>query len=85
MQLTVQMSKAQQQLEEKRRLHSNLQFQIQGLALQEQSHALSYSPQPPPSYYQQLAPPTYPGSNVLPDFSSLSLEDAEWFHEGIPR
>lgn len=74
-QLTVQMSRSQQQLEEKKRQHSILQFEMQDLTLQDQSH-----------HYP--APPSYPGNgqnDILPDFSSMSLEDADWFHEGIPR
>lgn len=87
----MQMSQLQRKLEENQRQHSALQFQIQDASLQEQSHQLYPSLQDPFSTaaYTDPPPPPYPGTErngvPLPDFSSLSLEDANWFHEGIPR
>ena len=79
MQLTVQMSTHQQQLDEKQRQLLVLQQQLQNVSMATGSTQL-----PPP--YSALAPVS-PQFNVnpLPDFASISLEDAEWFQEGIPR
>lgn len=79
MQLTMQMSRTQQQLDERKRQHATLQFQIQDLTLQEQQPTAAAYTNPPP----YLGPSN--GSAPLPDFSTLSLEEADWFHEGIPR
>ncbi len=82
-QLTMQMSHTQQQLDEKRRQHADVQFQIQNLTLQEQQ------PMAAATATAYTNPPPYPGTSngsvPLPDFSTLSLEEADWFHEGIPR
>ena len=81
-QLTKQTSLLQQQLEEKRRQLSMTQFQIQDQTLQDPNFlypagVVSYSTSP------VVSPRRI--SDTLPDFSNLSLEDAEWFQEGIPR
>ena len=83
MQLTVQTSRLQAQLDEKQRQLSSVQFQIQDRTLQEQAFL-----QPPsiPGYSASpVVSPRTSRSDLLPDFQSLSLEDADWFHEGIPR
>ncbi len=78
----------QQELDERNRSLSALRFQIQELSLhdhnhlQPTSHAAGYPGPPAPA-----SPDTRSGrhGDPLPDFSSISLEDADWFHEGIPR
>ncbi len=81
-QLTAQTSQLQARLEEKQRQRVTLQYQVQDLALQDHTHLQ-------PAASALLPPPPYPGAehadDPLPDFRNLSLEDADWFHEGIPR
>ena len=84
LELTMQTSSLQARLEEKGRQHQALQFQLQEMALQDQQPMASGGGMST----ALLAPPLYPGlpaNDPLPDFSNLSLEDADWFHEGIPR
>jgi hypothetical protein len=79
------MSSLQSKLDEKKRQHQSLQFQMQDLAVQDHNH-LNHLAAPAASAL--MPPPPYPGNgggNPLPDFRNLSLEDADWFHEGIPR
>lgn len=81
-QLTSQMSRLQQQVDEKRQRLSSIQFQLQGQAL-DQTHlqpgAIAYNSSPTTS------PRASRGDDPLPDFGNLSLEGADWFQEGIPR
>ena len=83
-QLTMQISNLQAKLEDKKRQHHTLQFQMQDLAVQDHNHLAA------PGASALMPPPSYPGTahnggDPLPDFRALSLEDADWFHEGIPR
>lgn len=75
-QLTVQMSTHQQQIDEKQQQLLVLQQQLQPVSMATGSTQL-----PPP--YSAVSPQF--DDNPLPDFASISLEDAEWFQEGIPR
>lgn len=93
-QLTMEMSNSQAKLDEKKRQHHALQFQMQDLALQDQSHLQPVAPPPwpgttPTGAAALMPPPPYPGTehsnDPLPDLRNLSLDDADWFHEGIPR
>ena len=95
-QLTSQLSHVQQQLDDKNRRHHTVLSQLQSQALHNHSNPQPSTQAalpsfPDQSFLQPEAPPSYPGgvggynSNPLPDFSNMSLEDAEWFHEGIPR
>ena len=83
-QLTEQLSMQQLKLDEKRQRLSLVHERLQQLAVSNPSGGLQ--------------PPAYPGTpsgfsgnrlsasdDLLPDFESLSLEDAEWFQAGLPR
>ncbi len=67
--LTVQLSSYQQELEDKSRKLATVQHKSQS----------SLSP-PPPSYTG-----TGSSASRMPDIDSLSLEDAQWFQAGLPR
>ncbi len=71
-QLTVQLSTIHQQVELKSRRLAVVRQEIQAM---EQA--------PPPSY--QGLYPALTSSPPTPDFNGISLEDAEWFQEGLPR
>ena len=83
-QLTEQLSLQQLKLDEKRQRLSLVHERLQELAASDPG---------------SVRPPAYPGTpsgfsggrnsttsdDLLPDFDSLSLEDAEWFQAGLPR
>ena len=84
-QLTEQLSIQQHKLDEKRQRLSLVHERLQQLAVSSPSGG-------------SVQPPAYPGTpsgfsgnrlsasdDLLPDFESLSLEDAEWFQAGLPR
>lgn len=79
LQLTGQLSIQQLKLDEKRQRLSVVHERLQSMAVSDR--------------HQGHQPPAYPGTGFsgrgnddpLPDFDSLSLEDAEWFQAGIPR
>ena len=84
-QLTEQLSIQQHKLDEKRQRLSLIHERLQQMAVSSPSGG-------------GVQPPAYPGTpsgfsvnrlsasdDLLPDFESLSLEDAEWFQAGLPR
>ena len=80
LQLTGQLSIQQLKLDEKNQRLSLVMQRLQEMASSESRH---------------IQPPAYPGTpsgfsgrgadDPLPDFDSISLEDAEWFQAGLPR
>ena len=80
LELTGQLSIQQLKLDEKRQRLSFVHARLQEMVMSDSRH---------------MQPPAYPGTpsgfsgrvadDPLPDFDSLSLEDAEWFQAGLPR
>ena len=80
LQLTGQLSIKQLKLDEKKQRLSLVMQRLQELAGCDSRHVQ------PPAYPETLAGFSGMGADdPLPDFESLSLEDAEWFQAGLPR
>lgn len=71
LQLTLQLSTVHQQVELKSRRLEVVNQEIGATAM------------PPPPSYEGLYPTLL--ASPPPDITAISLEDAEWFQEGLPR
>ena len=90
-QLTTQLSSNQNKLDEKRRRLHEIQ-QLIDASLASSSTGGSSHLQPPVGVMPYAGTPVgFSGSGArrnndfLPDFAALSLEDVDWFQEGLPR
>ena len=88
LQLTVQMSTVQQQIEDKSRRLAVVQQEIHATGgPQAVGGPQAMGGQVSPGFVRSgsMSPPSYEGLYPNLDVASISLEDAEWFQEGLPR